>query len=423
MSKTADNKAVRSLAAQSRRQLVFLGLVIFIGLVTLVAGFSFYQIDQAMDNYLRLEASKLELEVQADPYSQINRSPDLNVFNTWEDIPNEFRKLFLKQEALSGVVLEAERMNSRNEKEYVYLMFSNTLNLGGLYILDIEAASTIDALLKTIVEQTVVEASLVIGGFIIIFFLIIAWIFRHAIRPLNLLVDWSKSLKQHPNQELSVNFSIQELNDIAEHLLDSLTQIREFNEREQQFLKHASHELRTPLAIIQASIDTLQVRTPTTHPSHSAVQRASRASSNMILLTEALLWLSRQSTDEVQLNYLYPGNICRELIEDMRYLIEGRSITIELADHSKEIAIQKDLFRIVSANLIRNAFQHSASGVIVINVEENELVIKNPIDDDTLPSEPSFGLGLQLVERIAKKLNWDFEFQVIQNQARVRLSW
>ena len=418
-----EKDAVRSLASQTRRQLILLGAVIFAGLVTLVTLFSFHQTEQAMDHYMRLEAIKLERAVAMDSQHPLQQSYERGVYLSWGDIPAQLQQLFSQEDAISGRVLEAKRVTAEGVHEYIYLLYSNSQQNGGLYVIDVEEADAIDALIQTVVEQTIVDASVIIGIFTLVFFIVIGWMFQRALRPLNLLVDWSGQIKRKPELEQVANFSIRELNEIAEHLLASLKQVKDYNTREQQFLKHASHELRTPLAIVQASLDTLALRTPDDSPNYAALQRAGRASANMILLTEALLWLARQSAEKIPLSRLDPVQVCEELIRDMHYLIEEKVIEVKLNAHSQLIEIEEHLFRIVVANLVRNAFQHSADGVILVTVTDHSLSIANPVEAGHAPSVQGFGLGLQLVDRIAAKLDWQFDFQLDSNKAFVSIRW
>lgn len=188
-------------------------------------------------------------------------------------------------------------------------------------------------------------------------------------------------------------------------------------------MRHASHELRTPLAIIQASLDTLGVRTAPEDPNFPSLLRASRACANMILLSEALLWLARPSSRPIGKSIVWPGALCSELLVDMQYLVENKNIQVSLNDQVSSINIEHDLFRIVLANLIRNAFQHTSSGTITLAITDNSLVISNPVDAAGKSETVSFGLGLQLVERIANRLDWQFEFVLDYPRACVTLRW
>jgi signal transduction histidine kinase len=414
---------VRSLAAQSRRQLLYLAMALFIGLIALVSSFSVYQIDQAGKNYMRLDAIKLEQAIKNNPDYILPQQEDFSAYRKWEDIPQGVRQLFSAGKIQPSDPLEIERVNRTGVREYGYLLYSNRHQSGGLYLLEFEEADKIEALAEAIFKRTLIDASLITGLFILVLFFVISWLFKRALRPLALLVEWSNQVKQNPDNKINAQFSISELNEIAEHLLSTLQQVREYNEREQQFLRHASHEFRTPLAIIQASLDTLMVRIAPEDPNYRSLLRAGRASANMMLLSEALLWLARQHARPIGKSVVQSGALCRELFVDMQYLIENKNIQVSMDDQAGSIRIEKDLFRIVLANLIRNAFQNTASGTVAIAITDDSFAISNPVDTEDLTETARFGLGLQLVERIAAKLDWQFDFSLDRHSARVVLRW
>lgn len=418
---------VRSLASQSRKYLLYLAIAIFVGQIALVTIFSFYQVGQAAKYYMYLDAIKLEQAANNDPDYVLPQRDDVSAYREWDDIPLEIRQLFSGSKIQPLEPLEIERVNEQGVREYGYLLYSQVQSqeqqTGGLYLLEFEEADKIDALAEAIFKQTLIEASLITGVFSLVLFLVISWLFKNTVKPLSLLVEWSSRVKQHPGSEIDVQFSISELNEIANQLLSTLQQVREYNEREQQFLRHASHELRTPLAIIQASLDTLGVRTAPEDPNFPSLLRASRACANMILLSEALLWLARPSSRPIGKSIVWPGTLCGELLVDMQHLVENKRIQVSLNDQASSIRIENDLFRIVLANLIRNAFQHTSGGTITLVITDNSFVISNPVDAGSKPETVSFGLGLQLVERIASQLDWQFDFALDHQWACVTLRW
>lgn len=422
-----SSNPVRSLAAQSRQHLLYLAIAIFIGQIALVTIFSFYQVGQAGKYYMHLDAIKLEQAANNNPDYVLPQRDDVSAYREWDDIPLEIRQLFSGSKTQPLEPLEIERVNEQGVREYGYLLYSQVQSqeqqTGGLYLLEFEEADKIDALAEAIFKQTLIEASLITGIFSLVLFLVISWLFKNAVKPLSLLVEWSSRVKQHPGSEIDVQFSISELNEIANQLLSTLQQVREYNEREQQFLRHASHELRTPLAIIQASLDTLGVRTAPKDPNFPSLLRASRACANMILLSEALLWLARPSSRSIGKSIVWPGALCGELLVDMQHLVENKNIQVSLNDQASSIRIENDLFRIVLANLIRNAFQHTSGGTITLVITDNSFVISNPVDAGGKPETVSFGLGLQLVERIASQLDWQFDFALDHQWACVTLRW
>jgi len=82
---------------------------------------------------------------------------------------------------------------------------------------------------------------------------------------------------------------------------------------------------------------------------------------------------------------------------------------------------------IVFSNLLRNAYQHTADGTIIIEVSNNSLTIKNPSlnskDRVSVTHIDSFGLGLQLIARICEKLNWHFDYQDEKTTVSVAVTW
>jgi signal transduction histidine kinase len=181
--------------------------------------------------------------------------------------------------------------------------------------------------------------------------------------------------------------------------------------REQEFLKYASHELRTPLAIIQASLDTLELQCDDSE--RTTVGRALKASANMRLLSTTLLWLARESEQPIERSQVAARALCEQIIMDHRYLLESRALEVKIRIGVDTLEIEGDLLSIIIANLIRNAFQYSAEGVISLEMNNSEVTITNPIspiDAEEERTRAGYGLGLELVKRICNKLQWQFGF-------------
>ncbi|QIR07642.1 sensor histidine kinase [Salinivibrio costicola] len=414
---------VRSLAAQSRRQLLLMAVAIFIGLLALVTVFSFYQISQAGKNYMRLDAIKLEQKLAADPNYPLPQSDTVSAYRDWQAIPESVRDLFSSEPIQPDDPIEIQRINDSGAREYGYLLYSDHHLSQGLYLVEFEAAEKIETLAAMIVERSLADASVLIAAFMLVLVTVIGLLFNNALKPLKELVAWSARVKTHPDKAIDVRFSVREVNQIADHLMASLQQVREHNQREQQFLKHASHELRTPLAIMQASLDTLSLRIGDKDASYPALQRASRANANMMALSESLLWLARQHPDKVRQSKVDLGSLCATLLDELAYIAAHKSVTVHIDDHSDPISIERELFRIASTNLIRNALTYSAPGAIEIKITNGQFSIANPIDSDVDENQLGFGLGLQLVERIAGQLNWHFEFHYDAQMARAVINW
>ena len=229
-----SSNPVRSLAAQSRQHLLYLAIAIFIGQIALVTIFSFYQVGQAAKYYMHLDAIKLQQAANNNPDFVLPQRGDVSAYREWDDIPLEIRQLFSSSKTQPLEPLEIERVNEQGIREYGYLLYSQVQSqgrsqepsqersqeqsqersqeqsqeqqAGGLYLLEFEEADKIDALAEAIFKQALIEASLVTGVFSLVLFLVISWLFKSAVKPLALLVEWSSRVKQHPGSEIDVQF-------------------------------------------------------------------------------------------------------------------------------------------------------------------------------------------------------------------------
>jgi signal transduction histidine kinase len=295
--------------------------------------------------------------------------------------------------------------------EYLYLLRQVDDERGEIFLLSRYDEAELERVLEFFAKTAFGQALwLTLIIFATLFFLI-RWLIRRTTEPLALLNRWATSLSTNPEQSSVVNFPIAELNKIAQQLREGVERIEAYNLREQEFLKYASHELRTPLAIIQASLDTLELQSD--EAERPTVGRALRASANMRLLSTTLLWLARESQQPIEKSRVAARALCEQIIQDHRYLLENRELEVTIQIGVNTMEIEGDLLYIIIANLIRNAFLYSTEGVISLEMNKSEITITNPIspvEDEEDNTRAGNGLGLELVKRICNKLHWQFDF-------------
>lgn len=99
--------------------------------------------------------------------------------------------------------------------------------------------------------------------------------------------------------------------------------------------------------------------------------------------------------------------LIRQLVEESPYLLNEKSVIVDLVTQTCEITLPEVPARIVLGNLIRNAFQHTLKGLIVIHQQHNQVEILNEHHDEenTIP-ELGFWLGLQLTRQLTNRLGW-----------------
>lgn len=244
---------------------------------------------------------------------------------------------------------------------------------------------------------------------------ILAWYLqRRVILPVHQI---SEAIKQHDWQGMQqLRFPKQcyaELQSIVDALDSSIKQLKESQQRELSFLRFASHELRTPIAICQSSFEILSLQQgeltgPTLH--------ASQATTQMKSITETLLWLMSSDCSPMNCCDVKLSHLLTSIVDDQKYA-QGSDINVDLICDETELYVLKEPLTIVLNNLIRNSLEHGAKGVVIEQVG-NRIDIVNPLSKH---NSSGFGLGLMLVERLTKQLNWDYSTFDDDNYFRARI--
>lgn len=244
---------------------------------------------------------------------------------------------------------------------------------------------------------------------------ILAWYLqRRVILPVHQISD---AIKQHDWQGMQqLKFPKQcyaELQSIVDALDSSIKQLKEAQQRELSFLRFASHELRTPIAICQSSFEILSLQQgeltgPTLH--------ASQATTQMKSITETLLWLMSSDCSPMNSCDVKLSRLLTDIVDDQKYA-QGSDIKVDLICDETEIHVLKEPLTIVLNNLIRNSLEHGAKGIKIEQVG-NRIDIVNPLSKY---NTSGFGLGLMLVERLTKQLNWGYSTSNGDNYFRARL--
>ncbi|MGB0467848.1 MAG: sensor histidine kinase [Pontibacterium sp.] len=252
---------------------------------------------------------------------------------------------------------------------------------------------------------------------------------RRVLEPMEDLADMAHKVDESiPSLEHPILQDRSEIGLVAHALKQGVERIHTYHQRERIFLQNASHELRTPITVVGSALDIIERRLtlgksdiskPLTHIRQAAV--------NMKETTEALLWLSREepSGDSLSSGSLTQSpiktadlyDILTELVDQLGHLIEGREVSVSILMNTQDIQLYDPaLIRIVLANLIRNAFEHTFEGRIEISINNTDICIADTgigLSGETNPlnrgesGRDSFGLGLDIVSRIAAKKGWE----------------
>jgi signal transduction histidine kinase len=199
-----------------------------------------------------------------------------------------------------------------------------------------------------------------------------------------------------------------------------LKRMRAFIDRERAFTADISHELRTPLAIVLGVVELMEEDAQLLDKQHDRVTRIGRATREMIAMTSALLLMAREaSADEPVMQKCDVCDIVGHTVEMHRHLLsEHTSVKLVCRSHP-QIEAEHTLFGIVVANLIRNAFTYTQSGLVTITVEDNCLTVSDTgsgIHSEVIgkvfqrhfkgSASTGSGIGLSLVKRICDRYGW-----------------
>lgn len=200
--------------------------------------------------------------------------------------------------------------------------------------------------------------------------------------------------------------------------------------QQKEFIAAASHELRSPLAVIKASVQTIDCKSPLEQQQnllHNIQQEADR----MTHLTDDLLLLANGDlgTIPAHLQPVAPDNLCLEVYDQFYPLAKqgGHPLTLALPDHSvPSIQGDEERLRQLLSILLRNAMEHTSAGTpigmvlgggtpkhpVTISVVDHGPGIPGEAKariferfyraDKSRTSKKNFGLGLPVAQELAR---------------------
>ncbi|EEX32405.1 MULTISPECIES: sensor histidine kinase [Vibrio] len=367
-----------------------------------------YELKAAESEYLKSGQLPQSQSSTLQVYLDFNQVPQkfLTAFD-WNSFENDaiYERYIPATDAASGEYLYAayHHIPSIDATLYVVSQYDESIYLELFELNPPESVSQFNS------------AFIMIGGLLLLVFLIIRLLIYRLTKPILVLSQWSETLDLNQTEKLE-RFRYREVDLLANQLVESVRNERDAIDREEFFLRAASHELRTPVSIMSASGEMLgRLSDSMPRGGQRAVARIQRSVATMQTLITTLLWMSRNTQTELEASRVNFNHLASEIIESHRYLIESKDISVELDASSDSLQTQVPLalIQIVLNNLVRNAFQHSADGIVHIELSEEHITISNPVElsDSQQSTETSFGIGLALIEKVCRNQGWHFIHQ------------
>ena len=394
-------------------RLYFLIIMIITGITTIsimsVASFNYFLTGLDFSVRRAMRAQAYQLPIPADKAINVN---NYFIARHWEDLPKPIKDNIDQEDIVENKLVKkvdgnplfsrprsgyfVMKLNRGNEVRYIATMFLHPeITREGKNVFP----PFINLVLIALIAMT-------------IFAIVPYVILRKVTKPIEKLISWAKRLNKQQIFQPHPDFHYSELNSLAKILQSSLQSVQESLDREQQFLGYASHELRTPIAVTRTNTELLRKMIEKDISKEKQLQvldRIERASLNMTDLTETLLWLNRKSDKSIPLKQFSIGLLTSQLAAESNYLLSGKNIEVDIQTDDQEYLLPEVLCRIIINNLIRNAFQYTNEGKIIITQIDKKLVIHNQnISQSQIKNELGFGLGLELTERLVRHYDWQY---------------
>jgi signal transduction histidine kinase len=411
--------------------LKWLALLTFIALgIGLVTGYtllSAHSYMSGMDNIVAGQLGRAAMQTAAYELGVQGPREEYIVTRTWDRQPAMIRDAFGQEPDQPGVLYKVYA-GEEGPQARLYFAVRQKTPAGDRFVTQ-QLAPLPGGSGQVIspAQNRMINLTLIGLGTALMIGLMIALLWRRVSRPITALGDWAAGLSQRNLSEPVPDFVYPELNRFAELVRTSLTSAHQGLEREQLFLSHTSHELRTPISVVRANLELLRrIQTsegPKPDPREiEIINRIDRASLTMKDVTETLLWLGRDDTSSHPCKTLRIDEVITELVDGLRYLLQGHPVELELDLQLAELYLPEAPTRIVLGNLIRNAFQHTRSGSVSIVQRGGHVDIVNSLrDGNEAASETGFGLGLKLTERFTEKLGWRYSNQPVAAGRKVEV--
>ncbi len=399
---------------------LYVALVFLLLMAILVAGYTmlsarFFVLGMdnitsaTMHDVLKSYVQSVPAEQRHLPYSMSG----YQITTDWSSLPSEIQEIFTPPEQEN--ILLKSRLPKHSERHHqLYFVMRSSIEGQSFYICRTMTRADANPLVGKQAHQSM-QFLLVLSITVATLFILLLWLLlKQVSQPVAKLGQWAHQLNETNFSEPIPNFNYPELNQLATLIQDSLSSVHQSMEREQRFLRHSSHELRTPIAVIRNNIELLfklqnKAGISPDPRQVQVVERIDRASLTMKHLTETLLWLSRDSLEQLPQQRIELDILLQELCNELSYLLKDKPVELVLNVSPGVVTVPQIPLHIVLSNLIRNAFQHCFHGTVTLHQQLGQITITNPIAENTgKSSDLGFGLGLQLTEQLARKMGWPY---------------
>lgn len=221
--------------------------------------------------------------------------------------------------------------------------------------------------------------------------------------------------------ELPLQNNNDELGVLARAFTQYASEMQHFLDRERFFTGDVSHELRTPLTIISGAAEILMLESAGKPALFALAERIYRATQEASESVAVLLLLAR-SPDLIESTEISISELAKEEVARYQYLVSNTAVALVFGGGGDfSIRAPRKLLSAAVGNLILNACQYTAQGMINVRIQHGTLIVEDSgrglpdavrtmlggKNGATFPGSAGSGLGLALVKRICEYLGAD----------------
>lgn len=280
----------------------------------------------------------------------------------------------------------------------------------------------------------------------VILSLLIAAVFSHVsskqiIKP---LLDLKQAVESDHKNLTELTHLPSEVGVLARAIDEKNQKLEQYLKREQLFTGDVSHELRTPLTIIMGASEVLAAQVASDSQLSEFTNRINTTAREASEVITALLLLSR-APEKLDAPLTSINHIAVTEMQRLKYLLRYKTVTCHLvAEQEYSAYVRPELLKMALGNLIKNAFQYTDEGEVVITIDDEKITVTDtglgipeammpllyerferlthdyqdegagtalaPVHDINHKVEGS-GLGLSIVQRIMSHMGWQLTHQ------------
>lgn len=265
------------------------------------------------------------------------------------------------------------------------------------------------------------------------------WTFHRSMQPLYALLRWFDDYLPGCNaRPVPCDPRIEEFRRLGAAAQRAADRSEHLFEQQKQFIGNASHELQTPLAVLGNRIEWLLDATSLGREQTEELLKMQRTLRQAVRLNRTLLLLTKidngQFPESADLDL---AASVREQIGTYGEVYASRRIVCRLHDGGPfPVRMNESLAAALVANLLRNAYVHTAEGgTVEVALQGRTLTVANdgaaPLDADRIferfyqgaKREGSTGLGLALVAAVARYYGLRIEYRFAAGRHRFSVVW